>query len=187
MANVDFSSQYRRLVQLFWDPEPSNDSQHQEAIWCLGARYESSPKRETSSPTNPEEPPAAADILSSEPVIVTRASHAESLPPYNPDGVAMTAPVTEEARGWPVDFLNDFESRLWFTYRSHFPPIEKSTASSASSSLTIAVRLRNQLVDQGGFTSDAGFGCMIRSGQCLLANAISILRLGRGNSPLIST
>ena len=76
---------------------------------------------------------------------------------------------------WPVEFLGDCESRMWFTYRSSFPSIAKSP----DASMTLAVRLRS-LADKQGFTSDTGWGCMIRSGQCLLANALSILNLGRG-------
>lgn len=83
----------------------------------------------------------------------------------------------EDDRGWPKDFLDDFESKIWFTYRSNFPAIKKSVY---SKSTAISTLLHSQTVDQGGFTSDTGWGCMIRSGQSLLANTLLILRLGRG-------
>lgn len=81
---------------------------------------------------------------------------------------------------WPESFLLDFESRIWMTYRSNFPPIPRVEGDDKSASMTLGVRLRSQLVDTQGFTSDTGWGCMIRSGQSLLANALSTLVLGRG-------
>ncbi|TPR05127.1 SNF2 N-terminal domain family protein [Aspergillus niger] len=80
---------------------------------------------------------------------------------------------------WPESFLLDFESRIWMTYRSNFPPIPRVEGDDKSASMTLGVRLRSQLVDTQGFTSDTGWGCMIRSGQSLLANALSMLVLGR--------
>ncbi|CBF82642.1 cysteine protease ATG4 [Aspergillus nidulans FGSC A4] len=83
------------------------------------------------------------------------------------------------APGWPEAFLLDFESKIWMTYRSNFPPIPKDAGQEGSLSLTLGVRLRSQLIDAQGFTSDTGWGCMIRSGQSLLANSMAILLLGR--------
>ncbi|KAJ5154086.1 uncharacterized protein N7500_009525 [Penicillium coprophilum] len=85
---------------------------------------------------------------------------------------------TSNDTAWPKAFLSDFGSRIWITYRSNFTPIPRTKTPEATSSMTLGVRLRSQLMDQG-FTSDTGWGCMIRSGQSLLANTFSVLLLGR--------
>ncbi|KAJ8389628.1 hypothetical protein AAFF_G00118650 [Aldrovandia affinis] len=54
------------------------------------------------------------------------------------------------------EILSHFSSRLWFTYRKHFQPIGGT-----------------------GPTSDTGWGCMLRCGQMILAEALVCSQLGR--------
>ena len=179
MSNVDFG-RYRKIVKYFWDPEPHNDDPSQSPIWCLGREYTARPwsrgGRSKSTQHTPDNDSPSRHREEGSYVTPEKTDHVCA------NGGRETSPGRadeEEEGGWPREFLDDFESKIWFTYRSGFPAIKKSTDPKASASMSLSVRLRSQL-DQGGFTSDTGWGCMIRSGQSLLANALLMLRLGRG-------
>ena len=181
MTNVDFS-RYKRIVQYFWDPEPTNVDGSRLPVWCLGRQYvlPSNPERKLPFRSSPDE--SFTDIGDSSQA-VQGVTPPESMNSSVDSALAYdesTANNIPEDGGWPIPFLDDFEARIWLTYRSNFPAIARSQDPKALSAMTFSVRLRSQLVDQNGFTSDTGWGCMIRSGQSLLANAILILRLGRG-------
>lgn len=181
MSHVDFG-RYKRIVQYFWDPEPKNDDGSKSSIWCLGKEYDSQPKP-TEAHTIPARESSQGHSIICNGDSSYQASRRAKFASQNgeqEEPPRVHANGDEGDRRWPKDFLDDFESRLWFTYRSNFSAIKKSLDPKASNSIGLAVRLRSQLVDNGGFTSDTGWGCMIRSGQSLLANALLILRLGRG-------
>jgi len=61
-------------------------------------------------------------------------------------------------------FMMDFQSRLWFTYRKDLARIEPSF-----------------------YTCDSGWGCMMRTGQSLLAQAFVQVLLGRGKGSMTRT
>lgn len=170
----------RRIVQMIWDPEPTNDIVRDQPVWCLGSRY----KLNSNSSGSKREPTAADSEDSSR----GPDPSAAQLPETPPDSVSSSFDESlayEEAPrdgGWPPSFLDDFESRIWMTYRSEFDPIPRSRNPKALAALSFSMRIKTQLSDQAGFASDSGWGCMIRSGQSLLANAMAIQRLGRGSS-----
>ncbi|KZV75248.1 hypothetical protein PENSPDRAFT_673899 [Peniophora sp. CONT] len=95
----------------------------------------------------------------------------------------------EAGKGWPPEFYNDFTSRVWLTYRSQFPPIRDTTlhaldmSGSDNASLISSSPSKSRWAWAGfgerGWTSDAGWGCMLRTGQSLLANSLVHLHLGR--------
>ncbi|OJJ48063.1 hypothetical protein ASPZODRAFT_129983 [Penicilliopsis zonata CBS 506.65] len=188
MNNIDLS-RYRRIVQYFWDPEPKNDEDQGGSIWCLGTKYTN---RAWSSRIgrSPSDPSVDAGQKTGEES--PKSSTANFEENHTGDSLPVKHEIYQEIsnHGWPEAFLNDFESRIWITYRSNFPIIPR--VEHHNNALTLSVRLRNQITDNcKGFTSDTGWGCMIRSGQSLLANALSILMLGRewrrGSNPELET
>jgi cysteine protease ATG4 len=167
----DFERFGRNVVRTFYDPLPSNESN--ESIWLLGQRYDSRPPPSKPLPSDtPSTSTATPQAERSEDESWIKTSIDEKERKEAPNGEDPT-----QYGNWPSDFLDDFESRVWMTYRSGFAPIQKSQDPKATSAMSFRVRMQN--LASPGFTSDAGFGCMIRSGQCILANALQILRLGR--------
>ncbi|KAK4497386.1 hypothetical protein PRZ48_011837 [Zasmidium cellare] len=183
----EFARFSKRAVDYIFDRPPRNDDS--SPIWCLGKSYESN--------VHPDRPLTVTTGTSPSAKSESEASHADSAVVTQPtsstveqgenaedeltksfDQVQLTKSMDEEDLGWPQEFLEDFESRIWLTYRNNFPPIAKSSDPAAASSMSFTTKLRN-FANQGGFTSDTGWGCMIRSGQSLLANTLLLLRLGR--------
>ncbi|KDN48512.1 hypothetical protein K437DRAFT_245502 [Tilletiaria anomala UBC 951] len=75
---------------------------------------------------------------------------------------------------WQQDFQSDFQSRIWCTYRSHFRMGIPGLWHRAT-----AVAQAAGLAGRSGLTTDAGWGCMLRTGQSLLANALVHVTFGR--------
>lgn len=185
MTNVDIGRYSKRIVQFLWDPEPPNNDAPAYPIWCLGQCYHSSISRPSTS-SNIEatavSPPSESSSSSerhtkfSETSSIEQQSPETSFEEVKKSEAPLAYPEHEE---WPPAFLDDFGSRIWLTYRSGFQPIPKSQDPKAPSTMSLRVRLKSQFGSQDGFTSDSGWGCMIRSGQCLLANALVLLHMGR--------
>lgn len=101
---------------------------------------------------------------------------------------------------WPPAFYADFTSRIWLTYRSHLaspirdtrlvelepcsPPDQlphAHTQDSQESRNATPGRKVWPWAAEKTWTADSGWGCMVRTGQSLLANALIEVLLGRGD------
>ncbi|KDQ17504.1 hypothetical protein BOTBODRAFT_53103 [Botryobasidium botryosum FD-172 SS1] len=90
--------------------------------------------------------------------------------------------------GWPPAFYADFSSRIWLTYRSQYQPIRDITLLSLNENPGWETQAPSPqksnkwswpVGGEKGWTSDTGWGCMLRTGQSLLANALIHLHLSR--------
>lgn len=180
---------YKRFVRYFYDPPPKYDDMSGTPIWCLGEEYKSVPPKPVTTTDHDDVVEVESSADSHDPSETTASTQEEaaqkesqqtirtSFDNIEPGNVPTLSNDPQDG-GWPLPFLDDFESKIWMTYRSGFSPIPRSADPSASSNMTFSVRLRN-LTEKEGFSSDTGWGCMIRSGQSMLANALIMLHKGR--------
>lgn len=144
-----------RAAQFFLDSDSAADKCSDD-IWVLGVRHDGFLPARASSPSSSSPPSPAVESL----------------------------PTT--INGWPITFYSDFYSRIALTYRSGFPPIPCTPAS--HSGLSNVMQSLSMSMGRGGgrtsegLSSDTGWGCMLRTGQSLLANALLTVHLGRGPS-----
>lgn len=182
---------YKRFVRYFYDPPPQYDDMSGASIWLLGKEYKATPPKPVSTTDHDDVVEIESSVESHDPSNASVSTTAESqqvLQAQSTSSFDDAQHVTGENipslsndpadHGWPLAFLDDFESKIWMTYRSSFTAIPRSQDASTSPALSFSVRLRN-LTEREGFTSDTGWGCMIRSGQSLLANALMLVQLGR--------
>lgn len=174
-------SGFQRVVQLFWDKDLEN-TDHENPIVVLGNIYsfkQDSPREDDqsdiSAETRPNETPEKA--LQADKSISEFKNYFQSF------GITgNNTPSIEkekESNKWPQEFIDDVYTRIWLTYRTKFAPINRDEDGSSPISLHNLIRGQNYDLNSEYFTTDCGWGCMIRTGQTLLANALLNLHLGR--------
>ncbi|KIP05763.1 hypothetical protein PHLGIDRAFT_107790 [Phlebiopsis gigantea 11061_1 CR5-6] len=166
-----------------------------DSIWLLGVEHPGYEPGHTlptatigrrSSIDSRRSPNSLRSSASSSPTVPNVPGGDPSLSQSQP---ASAHPNKDPGRHWPPVFYSDFTSRVWLTYRSHFLPIRDITLEELNAAalegtviLSASPQPKKWNWPLGGekcWSSDAGWGCMLRTGQSLLANALVHVHLGR--------
>lgn len=183
-----------KAVQYLFDTD-SGSNQDDQDIWVLGVKHpglvqpldttskenKAIKKGKNSSKSLVRNPSTSSSTLAL-PRIPSESSSISS--EASTSSVLIPSPIST-INGWPTSFYADFYSRLALTYRSGFPiiPCEPSSSGMVGVLNSFSLSLGRGKVNGGmerGLSSDAGWGCMLRTGQSLLANALMDVHLGRG-------
>ena len=163
-----------------------------DQIWLLGVQHPGyEPSNEPASPALSRRGSVESRRASS-----FRSSTSTAVTATGGGNAPSSSSYKHPAAHWPPEFYADFTSRVWTTYRSHFHPIrdssltalereqaEAAAAMAAGSPIPISSSPPTKRWWPGGekgWTTDTGWGCMLRTGQSLLATALIHLHLGRG-------
>ena len=182
-----------RAVRYIFDTDSAPDKSP-DPIWLLGILHPPSDHPPQRPATPPSSPAAKLSNRNSGSPQSLRSSDF-SLSSSSNSSFHDLPELGSNKPGWPPAFYADFTSRIWLTYRSHFPPIRDGRLADlacgplpkdmlpdpqADSPATAKPRAWPWSIGEKGWTSDSGWGCMLRTGQSLLANALIHLHLSRG-------
>lgn len=153
-----------------------------DPIWILGVQHVGY------DPTASPGPPDARTSADARRSPVLRAVASASTDSLAAQQLAHVQAPKNPAALWPAAFYADFSTRVWLTYRSHYQPIrdtslsqlEKEIGQAVANTMSTSPNPRRWWGGEKGWTSDTGWGCMLRTGQSLLANSLLHLHLGRG-------
>lgn len=147
-------------VKYGWSGKMRSSFSREQPVWLLGRCY-----HRKASPGSSMENSAELTLTLENKLIISDACNEAATnelqdfatPELGTDVIDVNS-VTESA--WEEEgiegFKRDFMSRIWMTYRREFP-----------------------IMNGSNYTSDCGWGCMLRSGQMMLAQALVCHFLGR--------
>ncbi len=206
MSHIPGKAGVERVVRYFLDSDAAQPDKCTDSIWILGVEHQGYdpslvlrdvPTRIRRDSTD------SASIISRQ---SNRREHSGSSSldrsQLSPSPGKQQQPQLREL-GWPPSFYDDFTSRVWLTYRSHYSAIRDQPLSSLGLPVQLSLETLPMMMDNFGerntemsssnspprrwvwggektWTTDTGWGCMLRTGQSLLANTLIHLHLSRG-------
>lgn len=204
MSHIPGKAGVERVVRYFLDSDVAQPDKCTDPIWILGVEHQgydpSLALREVPSTRIRRDSTDSASIISRQ---SNRREHSGSSS-FDRSQVSPSPGKQPQLReiGWPSTFYDDFTSRIWLTYRSHYSAIRDHPLSSLGLPVPLSLETMPVMSDffwerstemsgtsppkrwgWGGektWTSDSGWGCMLRTGQSLLANTLIHLHLSRG-------
>ncbi|KAH3675108.1 hypothetical protein WICPIJ_009364 [Wickerhamomyces pijperi] len=176
------STGLQRVVQLFWDKDLENEDDLNPIV-VLGRTYDSHLHCNQRKSSDQAQSVVPLDQEQQQDHTTNESDTFQNLQKYfqrlKLSSSSQTSTSPKVPPEWPQEFIQDIYTRIWLTYRTKFPPIPRDPEGPSPLTLHNFIRGQTNDLNNDHFTTDCGWGCMIRTGQTLLANALMDLRLGR--------